>query len=102
MRRKDSSLGTSATGLYDLRATPYENVFPGVEVHANVIDNILQGDFIQKASYLDGVNIVSIFVLAFFVFFFVSVTPFLLKPFIFILFFSIYVFFLINFYSLMV
>ncbi|WP_141046404.1 CHASE2 domain-containing protein [Aliarcobacter cryaerophilus] len=90
---KIALLGTSATGLYDLRATPYENVFPGVEVHANVIDNILQGDFIQKASYLDGVNIVSIFVLAFFVFFFVSVTPFLLKPFIFILFFSIYVFF---------
>ena len=53
----------------------------------------MQGDFIQKASYLDGVNIVSIFVLAFFVFFLVSVTPFLLKPFIFILFFSAYLIF---------
>ncbi|MCT7518369.1 CHASE2 domain-containing protein [Aliarcobacter cryaerophilus] len=90
---KIALLGTSATGLYDLRATPYENVFPGVEVHANVIDNILQGDFIQKASYLDGVNIVSIFVLAFFVFFFVSVTPFILKPFVFLLFFSAYLIF---------
>lgn len=90
---KIALLGTSATGLYDLRATPYENVFPGVEVHANVIDNILQGDFIQKASYLDGVNIVSILVLAFFVFFLVSVTPFFLKPFVFILFFSTYVVF---------
>ncbi|PRM92291.1 adenylate/guanylate cyclase domain-containing protein [Arcobacter cryaerophilus gv. occultus] len=93
IEEKIAILGTSATGLYDLRATPYENVFPGVEVHANVIDNILQGDFIQKASYLDGLNIVSIFVLVFFVFFLVSVTPFLLKPFIFILFFSIYVVF---------
>ncbi|MCT7492685.1 CHASE2 domain-containing protein [Aliarcobacter cryaerophilus] len=90
---KIALLGTSATGLYDLRATPYENVFPGVEVHANVIDNILQGDFIQKASYLDGVNIVSIFVLAFFVFFFVSITPFILKPFVFLLFFSAYLIF---------
>lgn len=90
---KIAILGTSATGLYDLRATPYENVFPGVEVHANVIDNILQGDFLQKASYLDGVNIVSIFVLAFFAFFLVSVTPFLLKPFVFLLFFSLYVVF---------
>ncbi|AYJ80047.1 adenylate/guanylate cyclase domain-containing protein [Aliarcobacter cryaerophilus ATCC 43158] len=90
---KIALLGTSATGLYDLRATPYENVFPGVEVHANVIDNILQGDFLQKASYLDGVNIVSIFVLAFFAFFLVSVTPFLLKPFVFLLFFSLYVVF---------
>ncbi|MGJ0376379.1 CHASE2 domain-containing protein [Aliarcobacter cryaerophilus] len=93
IERKIALLGTSATGLYDLRATPYENVFPGVEVHANVIDNILQGDFLQKASYLDGVNIVSIFVLAFFAFFLVSVTPFLLKPFVFLLFFSIYVVF---------
>ncbi|MDA8164002.1 MAG: adenylate/guanylate cyclase domain-containing protein [Desulfobacteraceae bacterium] len=37
-------IGTSAAGLLDLRATPYSNVFPGVEVHANVIDNILAGD----------------------------------------------------------
>lgn len=93
IEEKIALLGTSATGLYDLRATPYENVFPGVEVHANVIDNILQGDFLQKASYLDGVNIVSIFVLVFLVFFLVSFTPFLLKPFVFILFFSAYIIF---------
>ena len=37
-------VGTSAAGLLDLRATPFSNVYPGVEVHANLIDNILQGD----------------------------------------------------------
>lgn len=37
-------IGTSAAGLLDLRATPYSNVYPGVEVHANLIDNILQKD----------------------------------------------------------
>ena len=37
-------LGTSAAGLLDLRATPFGQVFPGVEVHANVIDNLLAGD----------------------------------------------------------
>ncbi len=37
-------IGTSAAGLLDLRATPYSNVYPGVEVHANLIDNILKGD----------------------------------------------------------
>jgi len=37
-------IGTSAAGLLDLRATPFANVFPGVEVHANVIDNALAGD----------------------------------------------------------
>jgi len=37
-------LGTSAAGLLDLRATPFGQVFPGVEIHANVIDNLLVGD----------------------------------------------------------
>jgi adenylate cyclase len=39
-------VGATATGIYDLRVTPFESVFPGVEVHANIIDNMLQGDFI--------------------------------------------------------
>ena len=37
-------IGTSAAGLLDLRATPFSNIYPGVEVHANIIDNVLKGD----------------------------------------------------------
>ncbi|MBU0993367.1 MAG: adenylate/guanylate cyclase domain-containing protein [Proteobacteria bacterium] len=37
-------IGTSAAGLLDLRATPFSSKFTGVEIHANVIDNILAGD----------------------------------------------------------
>lgn len=37
-------IGTSAAGLSDLRATPFSEVFPGAEVHATVVDNILAGD----------------------------------------------------------
>lgn len=37
-------IGTSAAGLLDLRTTPFSPSFPGVEVHANLIDNILLGD----------------------------------------------------------
>jgi len=44
-------IGTSAVGLADLRATPFDTVMPGVEVHANVIDNILNQDFIQSSEY---------------------------------------------------
>ncbi|MDH3393976.1 MAG: adenylate/guanylate cyclase domain-containing protein, partial [Desulfobulbaceae bacterium] len=44
VRDKYVLIGTSAAGLLDLRATPFSNVFPGVEVHANVIDNALAGD----------------------------------------------------------
>ena len=54
-------IGTSAAGLLDLRAMPYDNVFPGVEIHANVIDNIISGDFISKPSWVLGADIVLIF-----------------------------------------
>lgn len=36
-------LGTSAMGLSDLRSTPVGTNFPGVEVHANVIEALLAG-----------------------------------------------------------
>lgn len=34
-------IGTSAPGLKDIRATPVDNLMPGVEVHANIIAGIL-------------------------------------------------------------
>lgn len=43
-------VGGSAPGLLDLRPTPLSPVTPGVEVHANVIDNLLQEDFIRISS----------------------------------------------------
>jgi adenylate cyclase len=46
-------LGTSAAGLLDLRATPFESVYPGVEVHANLIDNIINDEMIAASSSLD-------------------------------------------------
>ncbi len=45
-------IGTSAVGLLDLRSTPFSNAYPGVEVHANVIDDIINQDFIQVPSDL--------------------------------------------------
>ena len=76
-------LGTSAAGLLDLRATPLDFVFPGVEVHANVIDNVLQGDFLKKdASVYTMSNILIILFLSFFIVFLITFTPFWLSPFI--------------------
>lgn len=37
-------LGASATGLYDMRAFPFDSITPGVEGHATILDNILSGD----------------------------------------------------------
>lgn len=44
LRDKYVLIGTSAAGLLDLRATPFSNIYPGVEVQANIIDNALKGD----------------------------------------------------------
>ncbi len=57
-------IGTSAAGLLDLRNMPYDSVFPGVELHANVIDNIIVGDFLHVPAAAPGINIVLILILA--------------------------------------
>ena len=41
-------VGATAIGTHDMRATPINPVFPGVEIHASIIDNILTGRFITK------------------------------------------------------
>lgn len=61
-------LGTSAAGLLDLRSTPFDSVFPGVEVHANALENILSGDFLAKPIWASGVDIITIIIGALFVF----------------------------------
>ncbi len=44
-------MGASATGIYDLRVTPFSENYPGVETHANILNNLLQQDFLtRKAS----------------------------------------------------
>ena len=41
-------VGTSAVGLSDLRSISFDSTIPGVEVHANALDNILEGDFLHE------------------------------------------------------
>jgi adenylate cyclase len=47
-------VGTTASGLRDLRSTPVQNVYPGVEVHANIISGILNGTIRQKPAWIIG------------------------------------------------
>jgi len=42
-------VGPTATGIADLRPTPFGDAgYPGVEIHANVIDNILNNHFLKR------------------------------------------------------
>jgi adenylate cyclase len=50
-RDKIVLIGATATGIGDLRATPFGGTtFPGVEIHANVIDNILNDRFLKRGA----------------------------------------------------
>jgi len=44
-------VGATAIGIYDMRVTPFSSVFPGLEIHANIIDNILHQDFLQRPNW---------------------------------------------------
>ena len=41
-------IGAIAMGAYDVQSTPFSPVYPGVEIHATVIDNILTQNFLTK------------------------------------------------------
>ena len=51
-------VGTTAPGLLDLRATPVDPVYPGVEVHANLIAGMLDGNIKQKPPYVAGAEFI--------------------------------------------
>ncbi|BEV13474.1 adenylate/guanylate cyclase domain-containing protein [Herbaspirillum sp. DW155] len=47
-------VGTTVPGLNDLRATPVNPVYPGVEIHANLIASIIDDDFKTRPDYATG------------------------------------------------
>ena len=53
-------IGTSAAGLKDNRVSPLDQVFPGVEVHATIVDNILSNDFIHRPDWTPGLELACI------------------------------------------
>ncbi len=50
-------VGTTAIGLKDLRTTPVSEVYPGVEVHANLISGLLDGRIPVKPDYAIGFEV---------------------------------------------
>jgi adenylate cyclase len=62
LKGKITLIGTTAPGLLDLRSTSVENVYPGVEVHANLIAGILDGKVKLKPPYMLGAEVVLLLV----------------------------------------
>jgi adenylate cyclase len=55
-------VGATATGIYDMRVTPFSAVYPGVEMHATVIDNILHRNFLIHSGWTRFLDICMIIV----------------------------------------
>ena len=56
-------VGATATGIYDLRVTPFSTVYPGLEIHATVIDNILHRNFLTYSGWIRFLDMCVIIVL---------------------------------------
>lgn len=50
-------IGTSAIGLLDRQTTPIDPSMPGVEIHAQIIENALTGSWISYPDYAIGVEL---------------------------------------------
>jgi len=56
-------VGATATGIYDMRNTPFSPVFPGLEIHATVIDNILNNKILHKPKWTKIYDLLAILIL---------------------------------------
>jgi adenylate cyclase len=50
-------IGASATGLLDLRATPLEQSVPGVEIHAQALEQMLSGEHLLRPAFATGAEL---------------------------------------------
>ncbi|MBW2328570.1 MAG: adenylate/guanylate cyclase domain-containing protein, partial [Deltaproteobacteria bacterium] len=57
-------VGATAEGTHDLRGMPVTPLYPGVEMHATVIDNILTRNFMAKPKWAHIYDLLAIIMLA--------------------------------------
>jgi adenylate cyclase len=55
-------VGATAPGLFDIRSTPFGSVYPGVEIHANVVTGMLDGSFRWQPPYTVALELLSVLV----------------------------------------
>jgi adenylate cyclase len=51
-------VGATAPGLFDLRSTPVNSVYPGVEIHANLIAGMLDQTLKEKPAFMLGAEVI--------------------------------------------
>jgi len=58
IRGKLVLVGTSAVGLLDTKTTPVEPAMPGVEVHAQILENVLTKSLLARPNYAIGMELI--------------------------------------------
>ena len=58
LKGKLALIGATALGLRDLRSTPVDGAYPGIEAHANLIAGIINGKMKSKPAYVTGAEVV--------------------------------------------
>ncbi|MGB4497090.1 MAG: adenylate/guanylate cyclase domain-containing protein [Methylococcaceae bacterium] len=56
-------VGTSAAGLLDLRSTPVQNIYAGVEIHANILSSLLDQTIKSRPTYIVAAETIELVVL---------------------------------------
>jgi adenylate cyclase len=65
-------IGSSAIAIEDFRPTPFEEVFPGIEIHATILDNILQDRYLRAPQFpVFFIDIFSVLVIGLLLLFFI-------------------------------
>ncbi len=62
LQNKIILIGGTAAGTYDIHSSPYGPLYPGVEVHANVMESVLQGDFLMRPDWVAVLDMLVILV----------------------------------------
>ena len=57
LKGKIAFWGTTAPGLQDLRSTPVGEVYPGVEIHANLLSAMMNQNFKERPAYTLGAEV---------------------------------------------
>ena len=60
LKGKIALVGATAPGLEDLRSTPFGSIYPGVEVHANLVAGILDNNFRWEPAYTAAAEMMAI------------------------------------------
>ncbi len=62
LQNKIIIVGATAAAIHDLHTTAFGTLYPGVEAHANVIENVLNQDFLMRPNWFGYLDVAMIFV----------------------------------------